>query len=311
MKEKRKSLGKGLDTIISSVPTTTLPKVSQHPTAPQPTTQITTQESLSPTVKENVVLLPVSALKPSKYQVRETISESALEELANSISSKGILVPILVRKIDDANYEIIAGERRYRAAKKLNLEKIPAIVRETSSAEALEIALIENLQREDLNPIETAKAYQQLIDNLGLSHEEVAHRVGKDRATVTNTLRLLSLPESVQEYVADGRISAGHARALLSLKNEELCKNVANLIISKGLSVRQTEQLVKKLTSAPIRKKEAITVQLPDIISLENQLQRKLGTKVKLISSDARKGRIVIYFYSPEDLERILNLLNG
>lgn len=305
MKQKRKSLGKGLDTIISSVPTTTLPTVSQPPT-----TQATEQETIAPAVKENVVLLPISAVRPGKFQVREAISESALEELANSISSKGILVPILVRKIDDANYEIIAGERRYRAAKKLNLETIPAIVRETTSAEALEIALIENLQREDLNPIETAKAYQQLIDNFGFSHEEVAHRVGKDRATVTNTLRLLSLPESVQEYVAEGKISAGHARALLSLKNDELCKNVADLIISKGLSVRQTEQLVKRLTSAPSTKKESIKVQLPDILALETQLQRILGTKVKLISADGKKGRIVIYFYSPEDLERLFSLLN-
>ena len=248
---------------------------------------------------------PVEALRPSPFQPRLK-KEAGLEELVASIKEKGLLQPLLVREITPGLYEIVAGERRFQAAKKAGLNKVPVIVKELSDQEALELALIENLQREDLNPLEEAMGYARLMKEFGLTQEEVAQRVGKSRTAVANTLRLLKLPEDLKEDLLQGRLSAGHARALLALEDEGLMRKVRAEILKKGLSVRQTEALVARLKEkkppSPPPSKD------PDLLSLERELQEILGTRVKF-SWRGKKGRLTIEFSSPEQFEAFLNRL--
>ncbi len=248
-----------------------------------------------------IFFCPLEAISPSPYQPR-LAKDEGLEELAASIKEKGILQPLLVREVTPGFYELVAGERRYQAAKMAGLERVPVIVKDLSPQEVLELALIENLQRKDLNPIEEARGYQRLIDEFGLTQEEVAQKVGKDRSTIANALRLLKLPEDLQEDVLTGRISAGHARALLSLENPALMRRVRQEILAKGLSVRQTEALVKALTTPRKNLKPSPD---PNLAALERELGELLGTRVKL-SWGKKKGRLTIEFYSTEQFEAFL-----
>lgn len=249
-----------------------------------------------------VVQLEVAQLKPHRHQPRETFDPIRLEELKASIETKGLIQPVLVRATD-GGYELICGERRVRAARELGMETIPAVVRQVNDSEALELSLIENLQREDLNPIEEATAYQRLIEEFGLGQDELAEILGRDRSSISNTLRLLKLPKPVQDRISQGEISPGHAMAILSLRSAAMQVKLCERIIAKGLSVRATEQLVKAKTPS----KRAARFD-PEIIAFQEELQRILGTKVR-IRPGRRGGRIEIEYYSDEDLERILEAL--
>lgn len=248
-------------------------------------------------------------IQPNPYQPRRFFSEESLAELAFSIKEHGVIQPVIVIQ-RDGQYFLVAGERRWRAAQKLELKTIPAIVKSFSDKELMEIALIENLQREDLNPLDTALAYRRLLEEFALTQEELGERVGKSRVAVTNTLRILNLPSEIQEYVSRGTISAGHAKALLGLKQEANQLQLAKKIVKEGLSVRQTEDLVKnwdKIFSTELKKVQKKEKNL-DIIEVEEKLKCFLGTKVE-INYGRKKGKIQIEYYSPEDLERILECL--
>lgn len=287
MNVKKQGLGKGLSALI--------------PTDKRPDfTGVTDTEAKS----AGLVNLPISSIKPNRLQPRSEFDEESLTELTASIAEKGILSPINVRKVA-GGYELIAGERRYRAALKLNLAVIPAIIKEVSDEESLELALIENLQRDDLNPIEKAKGFQRLIDQFNLTQEEVAKRIGQDRSSVANILRLLQLPESVQNSVSRGTLSMGHARALLSLPSAKAQEEAAIFIIHQQFSVRQTEEYIRKLVSEPQTKKPK-PLPKPEVVALEDQLQRALGTKV-LVHVHGKQGKIEIEFHTLDELDRLLD----
>ncbi len=254
----------------------------------------------------------ISLIEPNSGQPRKMFDEEQMNELAESIKSYGILQPLLVQKKGDL-YEIIAGERRWRAAKIAGLKEVPVIVREYTKQQTMEIALIENVQREDLNPIEEAKAYQMLIQEFGLKQEEVAERVSKNRATITNSMRLLKLDERVQEMLIEEKITGGHARALLALEDGEQQYQLANKIVANKLSVREVERLVKLLTKPPKEKppvpeERDLSVFYHD---LEEKLKTVMGTKVIINKKDKNKGRIEIEYYSSAELERIAELLQS
>lgn len=261
---------------------------------------------------EKEKFLKLSLLEPSEGQPRKVFDEEELKELAESIKNFGVLQPLLVQKKGDF-YEIIAGERRFRAAKLAGLSEVPVLVREYSRQQTMEIALIENVQRADLNPIEEARAYQMLIQEFGLKQEEVAERVSKNRATVTNSMRLLKLDERVQEMLIQNKISSGHARALLGLEDGERQYQTALKIADSRLSVRETEKLVKQLLK-PEKKKELKEEEKNlDIFyrDLEEKLKSVMGTKVTINKKDKNKGRIEIEYYSSAELERIIELLQS
>ena len=251
--------------------------------------------------------IDVSLLKRGEYQPRRFISEHELQELASSIEQHGVMQPIVVRAVVDEQYpyEIIAGERRWRAALLAGLTEIPAIVRELSDQVAIALALIENIQRQDLNPIDQAIALQRFHDEFGLSHQEIAETVGKARATVSNLLRLLSLPEAIKDYMQQGQIDMGHARAILSLKAKDQL-DVAKIVIEKGLSVRQTEQLVRERSEPKQDKKPAEVA--PDIEQLTQQLSERFGANVKIDHNQKGKGKLVIHYHSLDELDGILNI---
>ena len=251
--------------------------------------------------------IDVSLLKRGEYQPRRFIPEHELQELASSIEQHGVMQPIVVRAVDDEQYpyEIIAGERRWRAALLAGLTEIPAIVRELSDQVAIALALIENIQRQDLNPIDQAIALQRFHDEFGLSHQEIAETVGKARATVSNLLRLLSLPEAIKDYMQQGQIDMGHARAILSLKAKDQL-DVAKIVIEKGLSVRQTEQLVRERSEPKQDKKPAEVA--PDIEQMTQQLSERFGANVKIDHNQKGKGKLVIHYHSLDELDGILNI---
>ncbi|NOZ69306.1 MAG: ParB/RepB/Spo0J family partition protein [Deferribacteres bacterium] len=243
---------------------------------------------------------------PNKYQPRRIFRDETLNELVASIKEKGVIQPVIVRKTDGGSYQLIAGERRWRAARMAGLSGIPAIVKEAAPSEVLELALIENIQREDLNPLEAAEAFQRLIDDFNLTHDDLSARVGKDRATVTNYLRILKLPAEIKQWIAEGSLSIGHAKALLRVDNRRLQISMAKRIIRDGLSVRQAEALSKK-SAVVSRPKPA--ARDPQIASLEEKLVQSLGTKVRLIHKSNKKGKIEIEYYSLEELDRLLEIL--
>jgi len=255
--------------------------------------------------KNEILQVNITDIVPNQYQPRKEFDQDKLTELVDSIRAQGLIQPILVRKTTDG-YELIAGERRWRAAKELGLGKIPVIVKDADDDQSLAISLIENIQRENLNPIEEAKAYQQLTDEFDLTQEEVAGKVGKDRATVANILRLLKLPASIQDNVSRGTLSMGHARALLSLGNPQRQIRLSQTIISKGLSVREAENMVSRVKT--VKPKTPGTNADPQIRSIEEAMQRLFGTRVRIFQGKKR-GHIRIEYYRPEDMERILNLL--
>ena len=264
-------------------------------------------------VIENVsreTLLPVHEIEPNKSQPRKNFDEEALKELSDSIKQYGIIQPLIVQK-RDKYYEIIAGERRWRAARIAGLKEIPVIIKDYTPQETIEVALIENIQREDLNPLEEAQAYQRLIKEYQLTQEELADKVSKSRVTITNSLRLLKLDERVQQMLTDELLTGGHARALLSLEDKNFQYETACKIIDKKLSVRDTEKLVKQMLKGKPTKKPAVADDNDYIYrDLEEKLKNIIGTKVSINRKQKNKGKIEIEYYSNEDLERIMDLFN-
>lgn len=251
-----------------------------------------------------VTFLKTDLVQDNPFQPRTHYDENKLAELKASIKEKGILVPILVR-LKDGKYQVVAGERRLKAARSLSVQEIPAIVREVSDQEALVLALIENIQREELNPIEEAEAYKKLIEEFRYTQDMVAESVGKDRSTITNLLRLLKLPAEIQQSVYDGGLSVGHARALLGVESPGEQKRFFDLVIKKGLSVRELEELVRSGAKDSARRAKPQKTRDYELAALEEQLQNALGTKVS-IQARKKKGKIVIEYYSLDDLDRII-----
>jgi len=261
------------------------------------------------------VEVPLASLKPNPSQPRRSFRDSALRELADSIRQRGVLQPVLVEAAGDGSYIIVAGERRVRAARLAGLDRVPVVVRSFQPDERLEVALIENLQREDLTPIEEANAFRQLMEARDLTQEQVAAKVGKDRTTVTNSLRLLRLPETMQDAVERGDMSAGHARALLAVTSPANQQLLFERIVERGLSVRETEQAATQLNqgrrgAAAGRKRPSGRARDPNVRAVEERLVERFGTKVQ-IRGGPSKGRIEIAYFSPDDLERVLELLQG
>jgi len=258
------------------------------------------------TASAGFILAAIHEVRPNLRQPRKEFGDDAIAELSQSIKEKGVLQPLIVRRAG-TGYEIIAGERRWRAAQKAGVTKVPIIIKEASDGEALELALIENLQRQDLNPIEEASGYHHLIENFGLTHEEVAARIGKDRSTITNQLRLLRLPEEAQKALVEGEITAGHARAILSLGSEAEMKSALGAIRKQKLSVRNTESLVKKMSGGG-KKEEKEPDDDPYVRSLADELKRAMSTQVRIVYNNGR-GRIEIDYYSTDELERLAAIL--
>lgn len=289
----RQALGKGLNSLLPA-------RLKQTP-PPEPLSAL-------PAVNE----LPVVRVKPNPFQPRRQFREDALEELAQSIRVNGIIQPISVRKAGD-EYQIVAGERRWRAAQLAGLAVVPVVVQEIADEKLLEVALIENIQREDLNPIELAEAFERMVTELSLSHEEIGRRTGKDRVTVTNTIRLLQLQPEVQQIVASGKLSAGHARALIGIKDPNRQKNIAYSVIAEGWTVRQIEKAVKDIvqgTNERPDKPPAPPVD-PNVRAAIDEMQQALGTRVRVIEKGRGKGQIEIEYYSSDDLDRIYGIITG
>lgn len=266
------------------------------------------QESASQ--PENLQMVKLSQVEPNPAQPRREFDPEALSELAESIRTHGILQPLAVRRVAGDRYQIIAGERRWRAAREAGVEKIPVYLVDADDRTVMELALVENLQRQDLSPIEEAEGYRTLMDDFSLKQDDVAKRVGKSRPAIANALRLLSLSPNVRDLVASGALSVGHAKALLALTDAEQQKRTAELVLEKGYSVRQTELLIKKILQDSLRaqeKKPEITVNYLE--EIERRLAAKLGRRVKLVSG-RKKGRIELEFYDPEDLEKLIDFLD-
>ena len=258
---------------------------------------------------ENISIVKLSEVSENSLQPRINYDDAKLSELISSIKEKGILQPILVRP-KGAGFEVVAGERRLKAARILKLENIPVVVKNVDDQEALVLALVENIQREELNPIEEAKAFRRLINDFNFTQDSVAQSVGKDRSTISNLLRLLKLPEEVQKSLFDGVLSVGHARALLSIENKEEQKKIFSYIVKERLSVREVENLVKQSSSADKLTTKTSTKSFKQayLITIEEELQKILGTKVRIISK-TKRGKIIVEYYSPEDLERIRTII--
>jgi ParB family chromosome partitioning protein len=285
----RKALGRGLGALIPS-------------RTPEPTTP----PAAAP--QAGLLQLDIGKIVPNPHQPRKQFVDEKLEELSASIAAKGLIQPVIVRPLPDGRYELIAGERRWRAAGMAGLTRIPAVVRNVESAEVMELALIENIQRENLNPIETAQAYRQLAETFELSHEEIAARVGKERSSVTNLLRLLNLPEEIQGDVATGALTMGHARAILGIPGREGQLAARAAVLRKGLSVRETELFAKRL-GRPKKGERTIDAKKDIYINeLENSLRNALGTKVA-IRHHGKSGVIELHYFSGEELERLINHL--
>ena len=294
MNEKKRGLGRGLNALINTGSDT---------------------ENNKENTKENheykEVFINISLVEPNRNQPRKEFDKESLSELANSIKQYGILQPIIVQKNGDM-YEIIAGERRWRAAKEAGLTEVPVIVRDYDKQKVMEISIIENIQRENLNPIEEAMAYQSLMEEYGLKHDELAEKVSKNRSTITNSMRLLKLSKNIQQMLIDGRISTGHAKVLLSVEDINEQEKIAQELIDKSLSVRELEKLVKKYTK-PRKKKDDKDDKDYSLFyrEYEDRLKDILGTKVQINTKDKNKGRIEIDYYSAAELERIVELLNS
>jgi ParB family chromosome partitioning protein len=255
--------------------------------------------------------IDIDLIDPNPQQPRTRFAESSLEELAQSIRANGVVQPIVVRP-KGQRYEIVAGERRWRASQKAELRRIPAVVKEVSDDKLLELALVENIQRQELNPIEEAKAYRKLIDNIGLTQEMVAERVGKSRTIVTTAMRLLKLPGEIQKNLEEGKLSAGHGRALLMTEDPKIQNSIARAIIEKGLSVRETEQAVKKGGAATLKtaNKSVTRIVDPNVKVAETKLMRTLSTNVKILPAKKGKGgKIEIEYYGVDDLNRIYEVI--
>jgi ParB family chromosome partitioning protein len=288
MSTQKKGLGRGLSALIPSAQEIIVDRREQRATHE----------------------VAVDRISPSPFQPRRTFDEAKIEELAASIRNQGIIQPLVVRPKGDG-FELIAGERRWRAAMKAGLSRVPVVVRDASDHEALQLALVENLQREDLNPIEEASGYRRLQEEVHWSQEEMAERVGKSRPAIANSLRLLSLPAEVQQEVAAGNLPAGQARALLGLHTDALIVSACRDVIAKGLSTRETEKMVRLLLMGRKRRRGVPLID-PDLKSIVENLQRALGTRVRLIpKARSTKGKIEIEYYAMADLERIIQTITG
>ncbi len=284
---KKSGLGKGLDALIPR-----------------------REESAAP-VNTGIMTLPIEKITPNKMQPRKVFNDSSIKELSESIKEKGIIQPLIVRKKGDL-YEIVAGERRWRASQLAGIKNVPVTVSEVDETETLEVALVENLQREDISPIEEAEAYQQLINDHGLTHEDISKKIGKNRSTISNQLRLLRLSANAREALASGAISSGHARALVTLEDQTEIDEMLNIIIQKKLSVRQTESRVKSLKKlrSSVQSKDVSAEDDVFINTLTEELKRALGTKVS-IKGKRGAGKIEIQYYSAGEFERLMELLTG
>ncbi len=296
MEIKKKALGKGLSALIPDSYT----KIIQE--QKEKIAQGEQAKSDAP-IQE----VAIADIQPNQDQPRRHFNDEALSELANSIKEQGILQPVIVKRKGNG-FELICGERRLRASKLAGLSKVPVIIKDVADQKLLELALVENIQREDLNAIEEAQAYLRLVEERGLSQDQVADRVGKNRTTVANTIRILRLPQDVLSELAADRITNGHARALLSLPTPEHQRQVCKRIVQDKLSVRQVEDLVNRSLARKRRAKQARLLS-PEIQDLEHKLERKLGTSVKIFARKNNQGRIEVQYYSLDDLDRVLNLI--
>lgn len=305
MAVKKSGLGKGLDSLIPKQHTEKQTVEKQKKDAGKTEKEIVVKT----VVKKEEIKLNITEVEPNREQPRKKFDEDALLELSESIRQFGVLQPLLVKK-RDGYYEIIAGERRWRAAKMAGLKEVPVVIKDFSEQEIVEIALIENIQREDLNPIEEAQAYKRLLNEFHLKQDEVAERVSKSRTAVTNAVRLLKLDERVQQMVIDEMISTGHARALLGTDDKELQYRIAQKVFDEKLSVREIERLMKNLNSEPQEKKQEVQ---NDFIfqNLEEKMKALLGTKVAINHKANNHGKIVIDYYSNEELERLIYLFQS
>lgn len=304
MAVKRSGLGKGLDSLI---------QMSDDVLEATAAATVSNNTNSNNDEKKGEVILNINEIEPNREQPRKVFNEDALEELADSIKEYGIIQPILVHKEKDY-YSIIAGERRWRAAKKAGLKEVPVIIKEYSKQEIVEISLIENIQREDLNPIEEAMAYKRLSEEFNLKQDEVAERVSKSRTAITNSMRLLKLDERVQGMLVDDMISAGHARALLSVEDKEEQYNMAMKVFDEKMSVRETEKMVQSYINPRTRKsKEELISESEQLVyhNIEEQLKEIFGTKVSIQRKSKNKGKLEIEYYSNDELERLLDLFNG
>lgn len=321
MAGRKNGLGRGLDALFpekksavkESVKKATV-KTENKTVVPEKTTDDTTEESNRSTIghKKTAMIVKISSVEPNVNQPRKQFDEDALLELSESIKQYGVLQPLLLSDKKDY-YEIIAGERRWRAAKLAGLKEIPVIVKEFSEQELVEISLIENIQREDLNPVEEAMAYKRLIDEFHLKQDEIAERVGKSRTAVTNAMRLLKLSEKVQQMLIDEMITAGHARAILSIADKEKQESIAMKVFDEKLSVRETEALVKRMLEPPKTAKKSKFSSAEDAIyeSLEEKMKSIMGTRVQIHRKKNDKGKIEIEYYSKDELERIIDLFES
>ena len=305
-------LGRGIDALI---PNTAAPASSKSKTKAKDNEQ--PKEVVKEVIKEVVKEVPVnlklkvSEIEPNREQPRKQFNKDALEELAASIKEHGLIPPIIVQK-KDGYYEIVAGERRWRAAKLAGIKEVPVIIKDYSSQELMEISLIENIQRQDLNPIEEAMAYKRLMDEYGLIQDDVAKKVSKSRSAITNSMRLLKLSDEVKEMLINEQLSSGHARALLSIDNPVEQTAIAQQVISKRLSVRETERLVKSYLNGSKPKKKPHTSEDDAVYkTIEEQLKSIMGSKVTINRKSGGKGKIEIEYYSDDDLERLIEMFNS
>ncbi|MEP7361758.1 MAG: ParB/RepB/Spo0J family partition protein [Acidobacteriota bacterium] len=295
----RKALGRGISALLPS----------RHGTAPAPATEAVTPAE--PTGPQGAALVPIEQIEANPLQPRSIFQPERLRELADSILANGIIQPLIVRTKGE-RFELIAGERRWRAAKLAGLSEVPVVVQNLVEERILEVSLIENIQREDLNPIEVAQAFDRLCREMGKSHEEIAKRTGKDRSTVTNMIRLLRLPDQVQILLAERKLSMGHARAILGIENAQLQLSLADKAAAEGMSVRQVERAVQKMNEErdPTDPKPEPKLD-PNVKAALEELERHLGTRVKIAEKGQGSGKIEIEFYSMEDLDRIYSLIVG
>ncbi len=299
MVAKKSGLGKGLDALIPAGNKRTVEKKNSEPVIIEKVVE-----------KKGVETLKITEVEPNREQPRKNFNEDALLELADSIKQYGVIQPLIVQKKAD-HYEIIAGERRWRAAKMAGIKEIPVIIKDYSDQQVMEISLIENIQREDLNPIEEAMAYKNLMEEFHLKQDEIAEKVSKSRTTVTNSMRLLKLDKRVQQMMIDDMISAGHARTLITIEDPDAQYNIATKIFDEKLSVRETEKLVKLLQKPEIKKEKIEKVNSFIYKDIEEKMKAILGTKVTVDHKSNNKGKISIEYYSNEELERILYLLES
>lgn len=298
MTPKKRGLGKGLEALLGTSSAARQKQILDDMQADE-------SRSRSDEQQGELRKLPLSWLKPGKYQPRKDMSQEALEELASSIRAQGVIQPIVVRQLEEQSFEIIAGERRWRACQLVRLETVPCLVKDVADNAAVAIALIENIQREDLNAIEEAAALQRLMQEFELTHQEVAEAVGKSRSTVSNLLRLNLLNEDVKRLVEHGDLEMGHARALLAL-NGAVQTELARQVAQKGMTVRDTEKMVQRLL-AP-REERPVQAPQPDLLRWEKDVSQRLGIAAKFVAADKEKGKLVLNFQNQEELQKILQL---